>query len=457
MFGGTLEHTIDYLQSETSAQSLPPPTIPHAHQRPPLDRGQSQLVFADYYIISGLLLELAMNLTSVTLKIFCRIQMALNGSANFVGWNDTEGEIWRNWGSKRLRFLAKKYNLNQDRVLTEARSIDAGPHYDVVDHPGPSHVQGSDTNFSFPSHGGAVPDIGTPGSIARSLSQAGSDVGLRPRAERRESVARMAANVAKRGLSSTPRNHRVRLSSRQSFDMDFAESERAGSPPMDYFAQSTQPLFDITPAEEALPYARLIQAGPPRRTGSPIAEESPSELSSLDKESANAAKQEREPLPPVARLDDFEMIDLDVQSIYATASEEQSTTPSDQVLQYSTPPDKSESSETLTKPKLSLQEHVDIDDLFFDFSEEDQSKSRLKAGKERPMTTLMSLPKLPLPSETGSRVCQGGISRLDIGDGRLHIPIGRVALGPVPEEDRAEVNQPDRPLLDAIKPYVRAY
>ncbi|VDP51461.1 unnamed protein product [Heligmosomoides polygyrus] len=76
--------------SETSAQSMPPAASANVNIRPPLNRGQSQ------------------------------IQMALNGSANFVGWNDSEGDIKRNWGSKRLRFLAKKYSLNQHQALNEA-------------------------------------------------------------------------------------------------------------------------------------------------------------------------------------------------------------------------------------------------------------------------------------------------------------------------------------------------
>ncbi|KAK6022094.1 hypothetical protein OSTOST_12222, partial [Ostertagia ostertagi] len=79
----------DHRGSETSAQSLPTAASNRVNTRPPLNRGQSQ------------------------------IQMALNGSANFVGWNDSEDDLRRNWGSKRLRFLAKKYSLNQHRALNE--------------------------------------------------------------------------------------------------------------------------------------------------------------------------------------------------------------------------------------------------------------------------------------------------------------------------------------------------
>ncbi|VDP17796.1 unnamed protein product, partial [Heligmosomoides polygyrus] len=90
--------------------------------------------------------------------------------------------------------------------------------------------------FSFPSNYGASSsayDGSTPASIARSLSQA-SDSCVRPRSERRESAARIAygtaTTVAKRGLIGSQRMHRVRLSSRQSFDTDVPDSERAGSP-----------------------------------------------------------------------------------------------------------------------------------------------------------------------------------------------------------------------------------
>ncbi|KAK6041930.1 hypothetical protein COOONC_20565 [Cooperia oncophora] len=217
--------------------------------------------------------------------------MALNGSANFVGWNDSEGEIRRNWGSRRLRFLAKKYNLNQHHALSEARSIEPAVHYDVVDHPGRSspvtewsHTQPSgrtDQAFSFPY--GATPtayDGTTPGSIARSLSQA-SDSYVRPRFERRESAARVAygsaASVAKRGVVDSQRMHRVRLSSRQSFDVDSLQSDRAGSPASVEADQGTEPFSRAMDIDGS---AGLRMAGEEitHRTASPIIEESASDI-----------------------------------------------------------------------------------------------------------------------------------------------------------------------------------
>ncbi|EYB82198.1 hypothetical protein Y032_0365g3602 [Ancylostoma ceylanicum] len=416
----------EHRESETSAQSLPPPTIPHNHQRPPLDRGQSQ------------------------------IQMALNGSANFVGWNDQEGEIRRNWGSKRLRFLAKKYNLNQRRALTEARSIDASPpHYDVVDHPAftaheqphPQPAVSMDPSFSFPSHYGVgtpAYDAGTPGSIARSLSQA-SESYARPRAERRDSVVRAAygsaANVAKRGLASTPRLHRVPLSSRQSFDTDVFESDRASSPASVESSQAADAAVPQTPHEAGVG-ARLAGEEYARRTEPPIAEETPSELSSFEQEADNYMKHLRA-TAGCSHPEEIEMFEIDKSSLYVTSTDE----PRDD--------------EKPPRPKLSSQDRIDTDDLFFAFSPEEDESRRFAAvseEKDRPLATVMSVPKLPPLSlrTVSSRMYRGGISRMDIGDGRLHIPIGKVSLGPVVEEDRLEVTQPDRPLLEAIKPFTRA-
>ncbi|CAJ0591732.1 unnamed protein product [Cylicocyclus nassatus] len=204
---------------------------------------------------------------------------------------------------------------------------------------------------------------------------------------------------------------------------------------------------DDEPPTKMQPTLRRLQRDEP-----PIPEESSSELS-LDKESANdAARQQSEPIPPLANLEEIEM--GEVLSVYETPSEEPSSLPSE--AQYSTPTDETASTETIPKPKLSSQEHVDTDDLFFAFSSasEIEPAARLKAGKERPMTTLMSLPKLPVPEEP--RMALGGISRLDIGDGRIHIPVAKVVLGPVPEEDRIGITQPDRPLLDAVKSRTRS-
>ncbi|EPB67734.1 peptidase, S54 family [Ancylostoma ceylanicum] len=395
----------EHRESETSAQSLPPPTIPHNHQRPPLDRGQSQ------------------------------IQMALNGSANFVGWNDQEGEIRRNWGSKRLRFLAKKYNLNQRRALTEARSIDASPpHYDVVDHPAftaheqphPQPAVSMDPSFSFPSHYGVgtpAYDAGTPGSIARSLSQA-SESYARPRAERRDSVVRAAygsaANVAKRGLASTPRLHRVPLSSRQSFDTDVFESDRASSPASVESSQAADAAVPQTPHEAGVG-ARLAGEEYARRTEPPIAEETPSELSSFEQEADNYMKHLRA-TAGCSHPEEIEMFEIDKSSLYVTSTDE----PRDD--------------EKPPRPKLSSQDRIDTDDLFFAFSPEEDESRRFAAvseEKDRPLATVMSVPKLPPLS-----------LRTDIGDGRLHIPIGKVSLGPVVEEDRLETRAiPRYPLI----------
>ncbi|ETN82150.1 peptidase, S54 family, partial [Necator americanus] len=468
----------EHRESETSVQSLPPPAIPHNYQRPPLNRGQSQ------------------------------IQMALNGSANFVGWNDTDGDIRRNWGSKRLRFLAKKYNLNQHRALSEARSIDPGLYNDVVDHPGfpphdinQSHAQSE--NFYYPPHPGVGTtnsDANTPGSIARSISQA-SESYTRPRNERRESVARVAygsaANVAKRGLASTPRLHRVRLSSRQSFDMDFSDFERAGSPSSVESGQTPEtPAFGV--ARDVSNSARLAGEDLTRRTGSPIAEESSTDLSFFEQDSTVGVKQKSVPRVSPSHIEDFEMLDIGQPYPHITGSEKESSSTSDGDKLPQT---------TTVKPKLLSQERIDEDDLFFAFSTDDdqlRSRSTKGEGEGRPVATVMSLPKLPSlfmdtgclslkimriffglskffqliqsnHTPSGSRMYRGGISAMgaftlflwikyvylvpvvDIGDGRLHIPIGKVALGPVPEEDRPEVNQPDRPLLEAVKPFVRVY
>ncbi|KAJ1357801.1 hypothetical protein KIN20_016036 [Parelaphostrongylus tenuis] len=195
----------EHRQSETSAQSLPPPGAVRSHsRRAPFSRGQSQ------------------------------VQMALNGSANFFGWNDSEGEIRRSWGSKRLRFLAKKYNLNHHRALTEARSLDPTLSYNYTDHPvdTSSSRDGNQTRsralsqydpnspFTAFHHHAVSPctcDITTPASVVRSISQA-SEACSRLRPERRESAARLAygaaANLAKRGFVNPQRMHRVRLSSR---------------------------------------------------------------------------------------------------------------------------------------------------------------------------------------------------------------------------------------------------
>ncbi|CAJ0602857.1 unnamed protein product [Cylicocyclus nassatus] len=143
-------------------------------------------------------------------------------------------------GFEKIRFLAKKYNLDPIRVLTEARSIDAGHHdvMDRLDHPLVYPVLVTRTVLRFF-------DGGTPGSTGRgrSFGQGGNDLCVQSRTERRECVARLAVNVAKRGLSSTPRNHRVRLSSRQSFDLDVTESERGSSPPTG-FGLSPQPQLE---------------------------------------------------------------------------------------------------------------------------------------------------------------------------------------------------------------------
>ncbi|CAJ0601663.1 unnamed protein product [Cylicocyclus nassatus] len=69
------------------------------------------------------------------------------------------------------------------------------------------------------------------------------------------------------------------------------------------------------------------------------------------------------------------------------------------------------------------------------------------------MTMLKLLPKLPVSEEP--RVALGGISRLNIGDGKI-IPVRKETLGPVPEEDRIGITQPDRLLLDAVKLRIRS-
>ncbi|VDO48193.1 unnamed protein product [Haemonchus placei] len=108
----------------------------------------------------------------------------------------------------------------------------------------------------------------------------------------------------------------------------------------------------------------------------------------------------------------------------------------------------------------STQEHIDADDLFFAFSADDdraRSKHTLMEDRKgkRPFATVMSLPSVPLSTDVDyaeiSEGFPGGISRLDLGDGRLHSPIGPVPLGPVSNEDRHEANQPDRPLLDGVR------
>ncbi|WKY11361.1 hypothetical protein Q1695_003152 [Nippostrongylus brasiliensis] len=383
--------------SETSAQSLPPRST--VSPRPPLNRGQSQ------------------------------IQMALNGSANFVGWNDTDTDLRRNWGSKRLRFLAKKYNLNQHRALSEARNIEPALS-ETTDHPvaAVSHWNQSqpsgqtETNFSFPSNYGVSPsayDAATPGSISRSLSQASESCG-RPRSERRESAARVAvssaANVAKRGVIGSQRMHRVRLSSRQSFDMDLSESDKAAS------SSSLEVEQDFG--------MRLAGTEPPRRTGSPIAEESPSDMSFEHEPQYDNVQQRR---TVASRGDELEMSVLEP-SAYSTALDELPAAKS------------SEGKSDKMRPKLSTQERIDSEDLFFEFSADDnKTRSKLTSvaqAKDRPLATVMHLPKVPMPS--------------DIGDGRLHIPIGRVPLGVVHEEERPEVNQPDRPLLDGFRSFTRS-
>ncbi|CAJ0594471.1 unnamed protein product [Cylicocyclus nassatus] len=110
---------------------------------------------------------------------------------------------------------AKLWNLDGTKEKS-ARSIDAGHHGS----PGPSsgepsfgHAHSAEINFPFLQHIAFGFDGGTPGSTGRgrSFSQGGNDLCVQSRAGRRECAARLAVNVAKRGLSSTPRNHRVRF------------------------------------------------------------------------------------------------------------------------------------------------------------------------------------------------------------------------------------------------------
>ncbi|CAJ0595743.1 unnamed protein product [Cylicocyclus nassatus] len=102
------------------------------------------------------------------------------------------------------------------------------------------------------------------------------------RAERRESMARLAVNVAKRGFSITLRNHRVRLSSQQLFDLDVTESvgeallqsRKVKRPDLRRLQNDDEP-----PVKMQGPTLRRLQRDEP-----PIPEESSSELSYLDKE-----------------------------------------------------------------------------------------------------------------------------------------------------------------------------
>ncbi|KAK5967295.1 Rhomboid domain-containing protein [Trichostrongylus colubriformis] len=430
----------DHRGSETSAQSLPLAASARVSIRPPLNRGQSQ------------------------------IQMALNGSANFVGWNDSEGEIRRNWGSKRLRFLAKKYSLNQHRAINEVISLEPAPRYDVVDHPGRlspeidwNQSQPSGRNeqafFFFMSHP-YVKILVYPNTVSSGVllplwlrcSQA-SDTYVRPRGERRESAARLAygsaASVAKRGVVDSQRMHRVRLSSRQSFDMDGADSDRAASATSVEVQQAGEP--SRASELEGPTILRLTGEDVTHRTASPIIEESSSDIYSEQEPNelvtGSRSVVGRAPSP----AEQFEMVDLEPSS-YDASEEEVPAISSEKG-----------SSESHLRPKLSTQEHIDADDLFFAFSaDDDRMRAKRAPGEDkkdgRPSATVMSLPKIPLPAGDAEviRDFRGGISRLDLGDARLHIPIGPVKLGPVLEEERHEVTQPDRPLLDGVRSISRA-
>ncbi|CAJ0601665.1 unnamed protein product [Cylicocyclus nassatus] len=136
----------------------------------------------------------------------------------------------------------------------------------------------------------------------------------------RESMARFAVNVAERTLSSTPRKHRVGLSSRQHFDLEVTESERGGSPPTG-FSLSPQPqlednLFKVSQCSKAT-----------------------------------------SAIPSLASLEEIEM--GAVPSMYETPSRSHHFPVE---MQYSTPTNETASTETIPKLKLSPKEDVDTDD-----------------------------------------------------------------------------------------------
>ncbi|KJH45230.1 peptidase, S54 family [Dictyocaulus viviparus] len=260
----------------------------------------------------------------------------------------------------------------------------------------------------------------TPAPVIRSLSQA-SEPCARLRAERRESAARLAygtaANLAKRGLVSAHRMHRVRLSSRQSFDLEFSESEQASSP------------ASIGSEKNGENFQRRIS-------------------STIEEELLSESATHQEPIGSIFKLN----LLSGTKSVDEEEDEVKKSLPCDTANEGSFV--QSKPLNAASRKKLLAHESIEADDLFFAFPiGEDRTQRRpLQVSvRNRTPATAMSLPKLPIMSTKSGNHSDRRIEtyHMDSGDGRLNIRIGRMSLEPLTEENRLESNQPSRPLLES--------
>ncbi|KAJ1357802.1 Rhomboid [Parelaphostrongylus tenuis] len=193
---------------------------------------------------------------------------------------------------------------------------------------------------------------------------------------------------------------------------------------------------------DLLQSAKISAEGLLRRTGSTIEEEPPSDISD-DHEPIGDMSQSRfsGQIQPT-EAEEFEMLEMEKPSLDDVTHQAKSPSP------------------ISSQERSSVNKYENADDLFFAFSSDDDpapAKPAQEAERKRHLSAIICLGDvgaLSTDTDAPRRDRHGGISRLDLGDGRLHIPVGPVSLGPVPGENQTDT-QTDRPLLDHFKNLVR--
>uniref|UniRef100_A0A1I7XLG9 Uncharacterized protein n=1 Tax=Heterorhabditis bacteriophora TaxID=37862 RepID=A0A1I7XLG9_HETBA len=194
-----------------------------------------------------------------------QIQQALSGSARFMGLGKNEdGEEERNrWDAKRMRFLSRNYGLCD----SHAGKQDPAAAICMSDFPhtsnSPADIQRADTMAAVEQvcHG-VTPSVFF-GSATYARSQSNES---RARLDRRDSAIRVVydsiSSFITRGKIAVPKQRRVPLTSRCSFDIDLFDGVASSSVNSDVIEQPpclVQQGTDIHHGKFYLPYPKRIR------------------------------------------------------------------------------------------------------------------------------------------------------------------------------------------------------